>query len=105
MNTQPRSWPRTPFRLWDVRSSPYNKNPDNHHLLRTRVCTPLVHWQVAVVNSSSPAGPWVSPLTVPLLPASLGSSLVPSTTIRDPCAFTDDDGTQYIVFGTFECVK
>jgi len=31
----------------------------------------------------------------------MGSSLNPPTTIRDPCVFADDDGEQYIVFGTF----
>ena len=42
-------------------------------------------------------------LHTPLLPASLGSSLDPPTTIRDPCVFNDvDTGAYYIVFGTFE---
>jgi len=56
--------------------------------------------QVAVVTSNaSPSGPWQNALGVPLLNASLGASL--HTTIRDPCAFQDDDGSYYIVFGTF----
>ncbi len=54
-----------------------------------------------MVSSVGPAGPWVDPLGKLLLNSSLGNALNPSTQIRDPCAFTDDDGTHYIVFGTF----
>lgn len=60
--------------------------------------------QVAVVNATSPAGPWISPLRQPLLPASLGSKLNPPTTIRDPCVFVDSDeaNSPYILFGVFQ---
>ena len=27
---------------------------------------------------------------------------MPPTTIRDPCVFQDDDGSYYIIFGTYE---
>ena len=57
--------------------------------------------QVAVMRAPTPKGPWSDPLGKPMLPASLGASLVPPTTIRDPCAFTDEDGSTYIVFGVF----
>ena len=62
---------------------------------------------VAVVNSSSPTGPWTDALGLPLLPASLGSALDPPTTIRDPSVFWDSygrgdgEGSAYIIFGTF----
>jgi arabinoxylan arabinofuranohydrolase len=57
--------------------------------------------QVAVVNGSSPIGPWQNTLGKPLLPSSM--PLNPPTTIRDPCVFVDDDAdaSQYILFGTF----
>lgn len=58
--------------------------------------------QVAVVNASSPVGPWDNALGVPLLPSSLGPSLNPPTTSRDPCVFMDTDGSAYIIFGVFE---
>ena len=58
--------------------------------------------QVAVMRGDSPVGPWEDPLGHPLLNRSLGASLRPPTTIRDPGILADDDGTHYIVFGTME---
>jgi arabinoxylan arabinofuranohydrolase len=55
---------------------------------------------VAVVNASSPVGPWTDAVGAPLLPASLGSSLNPPTTIRDPSVFWDG-AAPFIIFGTF----
>lgn len=57
--------------------------------------------QVGVMLSETPVGPWDNVLGKPLLNSSLGASLNPPTTIRDPCAFREDDGSHYIVFGTF----
>ncbi len=52
---------------------------------------------VGVMEADSPVGPWRDPLGKPLL----AKGLVP-TEIRDPGLFKDDDGTCYIVFGTFQ---
>lgn len=54
------------------------------------------------MKSDHPAGPWENVLKRPLLSKELGQQLQPPTQIRDPCVFADDDGSQYIVFGTFE---
>jgi arabinoxylan arabinofuranohydrolase len=59
--------------------------------------------QVAVVSSTtSPAGPWNNSLGRPLINSTVGPSLNPPTTSRDPCVFQDDDGSHYIIFGVFE---
>ena len=55
--------------------------------------------QVAVATSETPTGPWSDPLGAPLLNKSLGDSLDPPTSIRDPGALADDDGNYYLVFG------
>eukprot|EP00035_Acanthoeca_spectabilis_P038622 m.54794 g.54794 ORF g.54794 m.54794 type:complete len:496 (-) comp9215_c0_seq1:346-1833(-) len=57
--------------------------------------------EVAVVVADAVTGPWHDPLGYPLLNNTLGSSLVPKTTFRDPCVFEDDDGTFYIIAGVF----
>ena len=51
--------------------------------------------QVAVATSATPTGPWADPLGAPLLNKSLGDSLVPPTSIRDPGALADDDGNYW----------
>lgn len=61
--------------------------------------------EIGVVSSSvSPSGPWDNPLgSQALINASLGPSLSPPTTSRDPGVFADDaTGDFYIVFGVFE---
>jgi len=58
--------------------------------------------EVGVFVGDSPHGPWNDPLGKALLSDSLGKSLQPPTQIRDPSAFREDNGTHYIVFGTFE---
>jgi len=52
---------------------------------------------IGVVKAPTPIGPWVDPLGVPLVNASVAASL--HTQMRDPCAFIDDDGTPYLVAG------
>jgi hypothetical protein len=52
---------------------------------------------IGVMEGESPVGPWRDPLGKPLLAE--GSVL---TAIRDPGLFKDDDGTCYIVFGTWD---
>lgn len=52
---------------------------------------------VGVMVADSPIGPWHDPLGKPFL----AKGLVP-TEIRDPALFTDDDGSGYIAFGTFD---
>ena len=51
---------------------------------------------IGVVNGSSPAGPFSDPLGAPLIP----EGLVP-TYSRDPGVLMDDDGSNYLIFGTF----
>ena len=59
--------------------------------------------EIGVMQSlSSPFGPWNNTLGTPLINASLGPSLNPPTTSRDPCVFKDIDGNHYIIFGVFE---
>ena len=53
---------------------------------------------IGVVVADSPGGPWHDPLGVPLVAA----GAVPNDGIRDPAAFRDDDGTTYLIFGTFD---
>lgn len=57
--------------------------------------------QVAVVNASSPTGPWQNALRQPLLTDAMGQALNPTTQFRDPCVFQDDDGSHYIIAGVF----
>jgi hypothetical protein len=52
--------------------------------------------QVGVVTADSPAGPWKDPLGKPLIPKGMVA-----TEARDPDVLMDDDGSAYIVFGTF----
>jgi arabinoxylan arabinofuranohydrolase len=58
--------------------------------------------QVGVLNSSSPTGPWEDFLKAPLLNTSLGNSLNPKATFRDPAVLQDDDGSYYIISGVFD---
>ena len=58
--------------------------------------------QVAVMKGATPIGPWIDVLGRLMLNASLGASLRPPTTIRDPCVFGDEDGAFYIIFGVYE---
>ena len=53
--------------------------------------------QIGVVAGSSPHGPFTDPIGKPLVP----NGLVP-TQARDPGVLQDDDGSYYIVFGTFD---
>jgi arabinoxylan arabinofuranohydrolase len=55
---------------------------------------------VAVAKGPSPRGPWSDPLGKPLLDAALGKSLSPPAGIRDPGVLQDDDGKNYLVFGS-----
>jgi hypothetical protein len=52
---------------------------------------------IGVLEADTPIGPWRDPLGKPLL----AQGSVP-TKIRDPGLFKDDDGTCYIVFGTWD---
>jgi arabinoxylan arabinofuranohydrolase len=52
--------------------------------------------EIGVMSSTAPTGPWTNPLQAPLVPASVGPSLKPQTTMRDPCSFVDDDGEAYL---------
>jgi arabinoxylan arabinofuranohydrolase len=52
--------------------------------------------QIGVVTASSPAGPWKEALGKPLIPRGLTP-----TDERDPDIFIEDDGTTYMVYGTF----
>jgi arabinoxylan arabinofuranohydrolase len=52
--------------------------------------------QIGVVTGETPAGPWRDPLGKPLIP----EGLTP-TQERDPGILMDDDGTNYIIFGTW----
>lgn len=54
-------------------------------------------FEIGVVVSDSPTGPWTDPLKKPLIAE--GST---PTEARDPGILVDDDGTAYIVFGTWE---
>ena len=56
---------------------------------------------IAVATASSPRGPWHDPLGKPLLDDTIGKSLQPPTTFRDPAIFTDDDGRRYMIAGVF----
>ena len=59
--------------------------------------------EVAVLNASSPVGPWDNFLGAPLLNASFGSSLNPPACFRDPAAFVDvATGEAYIIAGVFD---
>jgi hypothetical protein len=55
---------------------------------------------IAVAKAPTPHGPWSDPLGRPLLDAELGKSLSPPAGIRDPGVLQDDDGRNYIVFGS-----
>ena len=55
--------------------------------------------QIGVMRGATPVGPWEDPLGTPLINRTLGASL--HTEARDPCLFVDDDGTPYLIFGTF----
>lgn len=52
---------------------------------------------IGVMQADTPVGPWRDPLGKPLL----AEGSVP-TAIRDPGVFKDDDGSYYIVFGTWD---
>ena len=52
--------------------------------------------QIGVVTAQTPAGPWIDPLGKPLI-----AEGEYSTDSRDPDILLDDDGSAYIVFGTF----
>jgi hypothetical protein len=52
--------------------------------------------EIGVVTAKNPAGKWEDPLGKPLVP----NGLTP-TEQRDPDIFIDDDGTAYMVYGTF----
>jgi arabinoxylan arabinofuranohydrolase len=57
--------------------------------------------EVAVVNSTAPAGPWEDTLKTPLLNSSLGNSY--KATFRDPCVFYDAASTNhYLIAGVFD---
>jgi hypothetical protein len=56
--------------------------------------------EIGVVRGLSPVGPWVDPLGAPLVNSSWSHAL--GTEMRDPCAFVDDDGTAYLIAGTFK---
>lgn len=59
--------------------------------------------EIGVMQSlTTPFGPWNNTLGEPLINASLGPSLNPPTTSRDPCVFRDIDGNHYLIFGVFE---
>jgi hypothetical protein len=53
-------------------------------------------YQIGVVVGDTPSGPWQSPFGKPLIP----KGLTP-TQERDPGILMDDDGSNYIVFGTW----
>lgn len=53
--------------------------------------------QIGVVSAKTPAGPWNDPLGRPLV-----ANGEYKTQARDPDVLLDDDGSAYIVFGTFE---
>jgi hypothetical protein len=53
--------------------------------------------EIGVVLADSPAGPWKDPLGKPLV-----SKGLTDTEQRDPDILIDDDGTAYMVYGTFE---
>eukprot|EP00475_Leptophrys_vorax_P023794 TRINITY_DN32701_c0_g1_i1.p1 TRINITY_DN32701_c0_g1~~TRINITY_DN32701_c0_g1_i1.p1 ORF type:complete len:450 (+),score=102.13 TRINITY_DN32701_c0_g1_i1:17-1366(+) len=53
--------------------------------------------QIGVVSGPTPVGPWKDPLGKPLI----ARGLVP-TQSRDPSVFIDEDGSAYIVWGTFD---
>ena len=55
---------------------------------------------IAVAKAPTPHGPWSDPLGHPLLDAALGKSLSPPAGIRDPGVLQDDDGRNYLVFGS-----
>lgn len=55
--------------------------------------------EIGVMRGPSPVGPWESPLSIPLV-TSAESGILKSQ-MRDPCAFTDDDGEVYLIAGTF----
>ena len=52
--------------------------------------------QIGVVTAQTPAGPWSDPLGKPLI-----ADGEYTTESRDPDVLLDDDGSAYIVFGTF----
>ena len=52
--------------------------------------------QIGVVVSSNPGGPFTDPLGKPLIP----EGMVP-TYSRDPGVLMDEDGSNYLIFGTF----
>ena len=52
--------------------------------------------EIGVVEGQTPIGPWTDPLGKPLIPRDLTP-----TAARDPGILMDDDGKNYIVFGTF----
>ena len=54
---------------------------------------------VSVVTGPTPAGPWRDPLGYSMLNETLGKSLDPPTSIRDPGTLKDDDGSHYLVYG------
>ena len=52
--------------------------------------------QIGVVEAGSPVGPWTDPLGKPLVP-----KVLTPTEERDPAILMDDDGKDYLVYGTF----
>ena len=55
---------------------------------------------VGVVTSQTPVGPWKDPLGKALIPDSL--KLPGNAGSRDPGILQDDDGSNYLIFGTFQ---
>lgn len=53
--------------------------------------------EIGVVEAPTPAGPWSDPLGRPLIPDGLVD-----TEARDPGVLMDDDGINYLVFGTWD---
>jgi hypothetical protein len=56
---------------------------------------------VGVVSSSSPIGPWTDPLHKALIPSDM-PGLPGDQGSRDPGILQDDDGSNYLIFGTFQ---
>ena len=53
--------------------------------------------QIGMVRGDTPTGPWKDALGRPLL-----ADGIVETSVYDPCLFTDDDGTVYLLFGVWQ---
>ena len=73
------------------------EHKDRYYWCFSEVDKPADFYQIGIVESESPGGPWTDKLGGPLIPNGLVD-----TPCYDPCLFKEDDGSIYILFGIWD---